>query len=40
MHLFLYTHRHTIVIKVDVPRDEPEMPSCGIDMEGGELAGA
>lgn len=27
MHLFSYTHRHTIVVKVDVPRDKPEMPS-------------
>lgn len=27
LHLFSYTHRHTIVVKVDVPRDEPQMPS-------------
>ena len=27
MHLYSYTHRHTIVIKIDVPRDKPEMPS-------------
>ena len=27
LHLFSYTYRHTIVLKVDVPRDDPEMPS-------------
>ena len=26
-HLYSYTHRHTIVLKVDVPRDTPAMPS-------------
>ncbi|MFQ5665842.1 MAG: NADH-quinone oxidoreductase subunit C [Candidatus Binatia bacterium] len=26
-HLYSYTHRHWIVLKVDVPRDEPVMPS-------------
>ncbi len=27
MHLYSYPHRHKIVVKVDVPREEPEMPS-------------
>lgn len=27
MHLYSYTHRHQIIIKVDTPRDRPEMPS-------------
>ena len=26
-HLLSYVHRHTIVLKVDVPRDTPELPS-------------
>ena len=27
LHLYSYPHRHKIVLKVDVPRDAPEMPS-------------
>ena len=27
LHLYSYTHRHQIVAKVDVPRDNPTMPS-------------
>lgn len=27
MHLYSYPHRHKIVVKVDLPRKEPEMPS-------------
>ena len=27
LHLYSYRHRHKIVVKVDVPRDKPEMPS-------------
>jgi NADH-quinone oxidoreductase subunit C len=27
LHLYSYTHRHKIVVKIDVPRDEPTMPS-------------
>ena len=26
-HLYSYTHRHSLVLKVDVPRDNPVMPS-------------
>ena len=26
-HLYSYTHRHSLVLKVDVPRDSPVMPS-------------
>ena len=26
-HLYSYPHRHTVVLKVDVPRDTPAMPS-------------
>lgn len=26
-HLYSYVHRHAIVVKVDVPRDAPELPS-------------
>ena len=26
-HLFSYTHRHTIVVRVDVPKDDPTVPS-------------
>ena len=27
MHLYSYPHRHKIVVKVDMPREKPEMPS-------------
>jgi len=27
LHLYSYTHRHKIVVKVDVPRDTPTIPS-------------
>ena len=27
LHLYSYTHRHLLVVKVNVPRDEPRMPS-------------
>ena len=27
LHLYSYTHRHTIVVKVDVSREDPRMPS-------------
>jgi NADH-quinone oxidoreductase subunit C len=26
-HLFSYTHKHTIVVRVDVPKDDPTVPS-------------
>lgn len=27
LHLYSYTHRHKIVVKIDVPREDPSMPS-------------
>ncbi len=27
LHLYSYTHRHMIVVKIDVPREDPSMPS-------------